>query len=346
MPDNPAHVAQGPKEFVRGALAACINVMLTYPLNKLISRQAYEGLNIRTAWGTILDDVKKGHLFRGIWPPLFQRSLASGAMFASYDLWFHQLQRLKHGNWDYLDSRSATDIREESWEVRVGAAFLAGSSEWLLTPLERTQTLLQHRKYTEVFSSARQAWLAMSKVGIREFYRGGSAILLRNGPANAAFFSLRDMTHDSLPPAPPGFSTAAWDALRDFFSGAILGAAISTFLYPLNTAKMVMQIELSTRHKSVYETLLMVHQTRGGIMGMYRGVWLNSMRSLLSWGITNASLSSFAFPLSRARVRASELSLDKLLTPLTRFFPVHAFLNFSPVMNGQKILFLRNILFV
>lgn len=277
-------------EFVNGGLAALVNVGLTYPLNKVISRQAYEGLDVVPAWNTILDDVRQGHLFRGIWPPLFQRVLASGAMFASYDMWFHQLQCVKRGSWEYVDARSATDIREEAWDVRVTAAFLAGSSEWLLTPLERTQTLLQHRKYTEVFSSAREAWVAMARVGVREFYRGGSAILLRNGPANATFFSLRDHAHDAIPPAPKGFShPRAWDALRDFFSGAVLGAAISTALYPLNTAKMVMQIELGTPHRTVFETIARVVATRGGIRGLYRGVWLNSLRSLLSWGITNTT---------------------------------------------------------
>jgi hypothetical protein len=321
-----AGAASAPLGFLRGALAGMVNVAATYPLNKLISRQVYEGLPVRAAWLTILEDVRQRNLFRGIAPPLLQRMLANGAMFASYDLWFHQLRAAFHGRGAAslaADRRAATDIREEAWQVRVGAAFLAGSSEWLLTPLERTQTLLQHRKYTHVYLTGREAVQAMWRVGLREFYRGGSAILLRNGPANALFFSLRDAAHDALPPAPApagpygSLSAGAWDAARDFFSGAVLGAGISTLLYPLNTAKMVMQLDVGTRHKSILETLAALVQQRGGVAGLYRGVWLNSLRSLLSWGITNTTCvprdsarrarASFAYRTRRSRTSLAQL---------------------------------------
>ena len=322
----PRGVDTGFREFLRGSAAGMVNVAATYPLNKLISRQAYEGLHIVGAWHTILEDVHGGNLFRGVWPPLVQRMLASGAMFASYDLWFHQLRAVYHdaGSGARLarDSRAATDIRDEAWQVRVGAAFLAGSSEWLLTPLERTQTLLQHRKYTNVYPTGRQAVVAMWGVGIKEFYRGGSAILLRNGPANAMFFTLRDPAHDALPLPEPGSpwgrlaSPLAWNAMRDFFSGAVLGAGISTLLYPLNTAKMVMQLDIGTPHRSLWETLVTVARQRGGPAGLYKGVWLNSLRALLSWGITNTTC-----VFSRA-ARAAEAQVAGAAVPLTSYPPI------------------------
>lgn len=293
MQQQPAHSLlwhhfRESREFSRGALAATVNVVLTYPLAKLISRQAFEGLPVRAAWATILDDLRQRHLFRGIGPPLLQRALASGAMFASYDYFFHVLRRLKYGGEGAGDARAATDIHEEGWQVRVGAAFLAGSSEWLLTPLERTQTLLQHRKYHSVFPSARGTWAAMAPYGLREFYRGGSAILLRNGPANALYFSLRDVAHDALPAA--AAPSEAWETVRHFLSGAVLGAGISTLLYPINTAKMVMQLEYGgAPHRSVMETLVAVVRQRGGVTGLYAGAHLNAVRSLFSWGIVNAA---------------------------------------------------------
>jgi hypothetical protein len=276
------------REFTRGALAAVVNVVITYPLAKLISRQAFEGLPVRAAWATLMDDLRQQHLFRGIGPPLLQRALASGAMFASYDFFFHALRRAKYGAAvDAGDARAATDMHEEAWPVRVGAAFLAGSSEWLLTPLERTQTLLQHRKYHTVFPSARATWAAMAPFGLREFYRGGSAILMRNGPANALYFSLRDVAHDALPAS--AAPSEAWDAARHFVSGAVLGAGISSLLYPLNTAKMVMQLEYGgAPHRSVASTLVAVVKQRGGVKGLYAGAHLNAARSLFSWGIVNA----------------------------------------------------------
>jgi hypothetical protein len=127
----------------------------------------------------------------------------------------------------------------------------------------------------------------MAPFGLREFYRGGSAILMRNGPANALYFSLRDVAHDALPAS--AAPSEAWDAARHFVSGAVLGAGISSLLYPLNTAKMVMQLEYGgAPHRSVASTLVAVVKQRGGVKGLYAGAHLNAARSLFSWGIVNA----------------------------------------------------------
>ena len=264
-------------EFGRGAFAAILNVILTYPLNKLISRQAYEGLGASAAARTVMNDVAAGTLYRGVGMPLTQRALASGAMFASYDFWARTL--MGGADLDCLPTR-----------VRVAAAFLAGSSEWVLTPFERAQTLLTHRKHDTRFPFPRDAVRAMAKKGIREFYRGGSAILVRNGPANALYFSLREPLADWLKEAAGG-GEGEWEVLAtNFTSGALLGAGISTLLYPLHTCKVVMQLELGGRHMGVWDTGKRLVRERGGIAsGLYRGVYLNSIRSLVSWGIVNAA---------------------------------------------------------
>ena len=268
-------------EFSRGAFAAALNVMMTYPLNKLISRQAYEGLNVSAAASTIVDDVRAATLFRGVGMPLLQRALASGAMFASYDFWTYMLEGVDAAG------ASAPGVR-----VRVAAAFLAGSSEWVLTPLERTQTLLTHRKHDARFPQSRDAVRAMARVGIAEFYRGGSAIILRNGPANALYFSLREPLAGSLGGWVGASSNGStYDSLfRNFASGALLGAGISTLLFPLHTCKVVMQLDVGGRHASVWETGKRLVAERGGVAaGLYRGVYLNAVRSLFSWGIVNAA---------------------------------------------------------
>lgn len=76
---------------------------------------------------------------------------------------------------------------------------------------------------------------------------------------------------------------------RDFFSGAVLGATLSTLLYPINTAKSVMQLQIGGRHRGVAETLRQVYHERAGLAGLYRGVSGNAARALLSWGIVNSS---------------------------------------------------------
>lgn len=75
----------------------------------------------------------------------------------------------------------------------------------------------------------------------------------------------------------------------NFFSGAVLGATISTVFFPLNIAKGVMQLQIGGRHMGIGETLAQVYRERGGVQGIYRGVGTNAVRSLLSWGIVNST---------------------------------------------------------
>lgn len=74
--------------------------------------------------------------------------------------------------------------------------------------------------------------LHMNKFGLREHYRGLSAILLRNGPGNIMFFGLRGPLRDTFPTG----TSPAVTMLHDFVCGAMLGALISTVSFPINGA--------------------------------------------------------------------------------------------------------------
>lgn len=365
-------------EFLRGMVASATNIILTFPLNKLISRQVYEGLSMRDAFHTMRVEGA-ANLYRGVLPPLLQKGVSMGVCYGAFDFYFHALTYALTGR---VESRPATDVpsSESSWGIRGAAAVLSGSTEALFTPFERMQTILQHRHYTDSFSNTADVARKLRPYGIAEYFRGGSAILLRNGPANAIFFLLREPVRNLLP-APPaaampvaaaadgaeasrsgldaaGFrlgssdgrrtdpqpsvraaaATAAgagssrlvarstvdgrtnalahtaalrstgrladsaaqpalttfaphraWNIARDFFSGAVLGASLSTIFYPLNTVKSVMQLQIGGRHRGILETMRQVYHERQGIAGMYRGVGGNAVRALLSWGIVNAS---------------------------------------------------------
>ena len=306
----PAPAPSSGPEFVRGALAAVTAVALTFPLNKLISRQAYEGLTVGAAADTLRADGLR-HLYRGVAPPLVSKTLSLGLMYGAYDWYTLQLcaaLRLSPDGSTGGDGGPSAGPHptHAPAAVRVVAALLAGATEAALTPFERVQTILQHRHYTDAFTNAADVAAKIARHGPREFYRGASAILLRNGPSNAIFFMLREPARALLPaPVPPPPSSLAeapqpaalgaalrlvgYDFARDFFAGALLGAGISTLFYPLNLAKSVMQLNIGGRHSGVLETLRAVYDERRGLRGVYRGVSANALRSLLSWGIVNAS---------------------------------------------------------
>jgi len=161
------------------------------------------------------------------------------------------------------------------------AAFFAGCTEAILTPFERIQTLMLDHRWSSQFRNTPHAFVSLAQYGIREYYRGLSAILLRNGPSNIIFFGCRDPIRSTLPD-----SLNQFGLLADFLSGACLGAFISTIFYPLNTTKTHMQASLGGEFRSFRSVFLTLLKERGAA-GMFRGVHVNYTRSFMSWGIIN-----------------------------------------------------------
>lgn len=73
------------------------------------------------------------------------------------------------------------------------SAFLAGCTEATLVPFERVQTLMQETQYHGKFKNTPAAFYQLyTQYGVREYYRGLSAVLMRNGPSNVIFFASRE----------------------------------------------------------------------------------------------------------------------------------------------------------
>lgn len=79
------------------------------------------------------------------------------------------------------------------------AACLTGSTEAVLTPLERVQMLLQDRRYHKDYKNTVDALVKLRKFGFSEYYRGLTCVLVRNGPSNILFFGLRDEIKKLMP---------------------------------------------------------------------------------------------------------------------------------------------------
>ena len=71
-------------EFTSGAGAAFINIVVTFPVNKIIFRQQLHSIKAHKA---IRQMQKEGirHLYRGVLPPLLQRMTGLSLMFGLYD---------------------------------------------------------------------------------------------------------------------------------------------------------------------------------------------------------------------------------------------------------------------
>lgn len=272
-------------DYIAGGGAAVVNLMCTFPAHKIMIRQQVDGIPLLKAFKQI---KKEGFLklYRGVGPPLMQKTTGLSIMFGSY----HNIQK-------GLEEKYPT---ANVWTVNIVASLLAGCFEALLTPFERMQTLLaisEHKDYVRVQNTIHTILKIKKHYTIKEYYRGFTAILLRNGPSTALFFLLREPIKESLPEVNNNFQ----NVLEDFVSGAVLGASISTLAYPLNVVKSNMQKRLGTKFESIWSTFRHVYKLRGGsIRKLYFGVSVNFTRSLISWGIINASYEIFMKILSES----------------------------------------------
>merc|ERR1719158_308843 len=257
------------REYVAGWGSGIVNICVTFPVNKTMFRQQLHGISALSEFKQLRSEGLL-NLYRGILPPLLQKSPSTALMFGSYE----QYRRL------LLDQGINTSTS------LVTAAFLAGCTDALLTPFERIQTLMLDQKYSGQFRNTPHAFHSVySSLGVREYDRGLTAILMRNGPSNIIFFSFRDHLRDSLPE-----SMDRLGLLADFVSGACLGAFISTIFYPVNTTKTHMQKTLGGDFQSFLSVFRHLLKERGA-WGMFRGVHVNYTRSFMSWGIINMSYS-------------------------------------------------------
>lgn len=274
-------------EFFRGAAASFVNIITTFPVNKLMFRQQVEGLSLRNAFRSMKAEGWT-HLYRGVLPPMLHRSMCMSVMFGLYDVYRVQL----------VDAEVFTN---PALAGHVAAA-AAGTTEALLAPLERIQTLLQTAEHNQRYAHTAHVAKSLRKYGVTEYYRGIVPIVLRNSITNTLFFALREPLRDAVPMAP---DCESCKLVRAFVSGAVLGASLSTLMFPLNVAKSVMQKQVGGPHPALSTTLVDVYRTRGGFAGLYRGVSLNLTRSLVSWGIINLVYESLGTYIERrnAQVR-------------------------------------------
>lgn len=167
------------REYICGWGAALINITTTFPINKIMFRQMVHGVQTRSA----IEQLKKegwSNLYKGLLPPLLSKTASVSLMFGSYS----SFRR-------YLDKHSI-DLMPSSLCRLSLAALLSGSAEAILCPFERIQMLLQSREYGKQYGNTFRAMKILKNYGTREFYRGFSAVLLRNGPSNVMFFAVRE----------------------------------------------------------------------------------------------------------------------------------------------------------
>ncbi|KAK9518045.1 hypothetical protein VZT92_023373 [Zoarces viviparus] len=262
------------KHYVCGSIAAFTNIVVTFPIQKVLFRQQLHGVLATEAVQQLQRDGLR-NLYRGMLPPLLQKSTTVAIMFGLYEDFSRVL----------LDCAAGSGVPELC--TRSFAAALAGTAEAILMPFERVQTLLQdHRHHGRFNNTVHTFRTLLAEYGVKECYRGLVPIILRNGPSNVLFFGLRGPIKEQLPEV----TSRSGHVINDFVCGGVLGAALGIMFYPLNVVKSRAQSQVGGAFQPCREVLLTVWRERGGSVAMlFRGAHLNYHRSLISWGIINAT---------------------------------------------------------
>jgi len=282
------------QDFVCGMAAAVFETTITYPLNKLIFRQQLHGFTLAQSVAQLRQEGIR-FIYRGLLFPLMQKGASRSVMFGMYDE-YRRLMGCRHMHRGEVD---LTGRRHSFTSCHALAAFMAGATEACgLTPFERVQVLMQSSKYNVEFKNSFEALRrGLRPYGIREYYRGLSVILVRNGSTNVLFFALRNPLKELIARVDRSNIkelSANRHLLADFCCGAVLGACCSTCSYPLNVIKARMQSRLGGEFQGPIAVLnKILKERKNSIRHLYRGVMLNFTRSLLTWGLTNAGYEFF-----------------------------------------------------
>ena len=229
----------GLSSFVRGGLSGGVNVLVTFPINKVMFRQQLQGSTSAEAVAAMRREGGR-NLYRGLGPPLMQKAVSTSLMFGIYT---DTQRQLDGAGWHPVVSHGAASLG-------------AGATEAVLTPFERVQTLLQDPRYNQRFKNTSEVFAEMWKeLGAKEFYRGLSAVVLRNSVSNMLFFVGREPLMDAIGSGGSGSGSGGGSGsgsgggsgsgsggggggdtknlTGSFISGAILGGAISCIVYPV-----------------------------------------------------------------------------------------------------------------
>ncbi|EDW59257.1 mitochondrial nicotinamide adenine dinucleotide transporter SLC25A51 [Drosophila virilis] len=283
------------EEFACGCGSAFVNICVTYPIYKIIFRQMLHGVPIDSALLQLRHEGL-GFLYRGMLPPLAQKTISLSIMFGVFD-----------GTRRYL----VEDYRLNDYGAKVIAGVVAGSVESILLPFERVQTLLADSKFHQYFSNTQNAFrYVVTNYGFRELYRGIEPVFWRNGLSNALFFMLREEASVRLPKR----KSVSTRTAQEFIAGAVIGASISTLFYPLNVIKVSLQSDMGQVTEGSWHACKRIYRERDSRIGnFYRGCAFNTGRSFISWGIMNTAYENL-----KKLIRQQELAPQVQTLPMSK----------------------------
>jgi hypothetical protein len=267
--ENTKNVFEIARPWACGFGSGAVDILLTFPVNKLMFRQQLNNYTPSQAIHDLKNELKPlpfprnvAHLYRGLIPPTFNRCLARMFTFGGY---YH-----------FKEIFSKADCLQNHVNiVNLCAALTSGTIESIFCcPFERLQTILQDDKSNRRYQNT---WHLVKTLPMREYYRGIRPIILRNGISTFIYFQVYDKMSEIT------------DNL--FIRGAFGGIVATCYAYIFNVVRARQQSIVNSKESMLYRstlfTLRAIYNERNNeLHAMYRGFRFALLRTSMSWGIT------------------------------------------------------------
>uniref|UniRef100_A0A914LAQ6 Mitochondrial carrier protein n=2 Tax=Meloidogyne incognita group TaxID=654580 RepID=A0A914LAQ6_MELIC len=268
---NPlAHLKDGAIDFVAGTAGGVAIVYSGQPLDTVkVKMQAFPTLNRNwlSCFGNIMRTGGIKGLYAGSIPALVANVSENAVLFTSYGFCQKAV--------GYASGSNTTGPLGNATAGALAAFFAA----IVLCPTELVKCRLQAQSEVNsklVKTPASICREMFQEGGIRSFYTGFVATLIREVPGYFCFFGAYEMSRRFLTPI--GKTKEEIGVLRTAISGGIGGMALWTAIFPADVVKSRMQIGETGR----FSTILLKIVKNEGISALYKGLSPTLIRTCIA----------------------------------------------------------------
>jgi solute carrier family 25 protein 42 len=172
---------------------------------------------------------------------------------------------------DSIQRRKSESPRLSSTELLVSGAISGALAKSAIAPMDRVKILFQtnpNRRFT-ITSAVGMARNIYSQSGLKSFWRGHTATLMRVVPYSATNFFVFDRTRHFLEPT---IGQHIHPAGVKFISGAISGSAAVCVTYPLETLRARLAVDLDGKYSRGYIEAVKTVIKSDGFLSLYSGL--------------------------------------------------------------------------
>lgn len=260
------------RSYLHGGMSSLLTTLPTlvvFPIYKTIFRQQIHNSSLCQALAQL---KKEGFpkLYRGVVPPLLQRTLTGTVLFGVQGTFHHQL--------------SLQNVFPSSALPALAGLGTGVVEALVLTPYERIQNLLQNSQNDKKLPNMKSVLIELSKQRLASgYYRAFLPTAVRNALGSTLYFGLKGPIYDAmnaqgLPPLAASFA-----------SGTLVSWPITFVVFPMSVLVANMQKNLEGEVKGAMACWRILWEGRQqSVRQLYRGGSLVILRSCISWGVTTA----------------------------------------------------------